>query len=598
MPSNRYDKPVEQEYVSQYTPIPFEQLYNLGKAYNERVDKALSDMQDFIKANKEFKSPSAKDTKKYYDLTIGGAANLINNLVSNPDLIRTPEGQLQIQNYINSRPYSQLSMLEQSRDNMLTRQKLEQELAKKNQLYGPWHNFDYTNYDTLGNEDTPGQGIFDQTNLVPFQSFNEMISPYVDNIKDSYLYSDGLYDYTGVSPETLQQVVSDNRAALMATPQAGEYIKQIMAAGATPEEAAAMFFDSLLGAAAERAHKTRDANPYALKMAKSGNDDEDDQNPLDMLTTNLQISGFGSLNGLITDLISNDKTLQAYQKELDDTNTPDSRKDILRKSIESRKSQYYDPKYITKVISEDLISRRKSGEDVDTSADGVFNEFINRAGSPVRGQYGDLLLNTVPGISTNDQYTEIGKYRTLNSGKTLKTVRSFAKDVLGLSTVDNSTDDAANKFQKALSSNKFHNIVVLGNEDVVTLPKEDKAGNITGLQSYQTLQVAIPKSQLDKNGFDENTISLLGGELLTSDGIVNVTENMRITQRDDVTTGSRSKTQTSKGTVDYYVFRVVSEIPTTGLGAEYLDQSAMRLNLNPSNYSKQYGSVQQQAYPD
>ena len=41
MATNRFDKPIESEYISQYTPIPFEQLYAIGKANNERVDKKL-----------------------------------------------------------------------------------------------------------------------------------------------------------------------------------------------------------------------------------------------------------------------------------------------------------------------------------------------------------------------------------------------------------------------------------------------------------------------------------------------------------------------------------------------------------------------------
>ena len=39
MAINRFDKPVSNEYVSQYTPIPFEQLYAIGEANNERVDR-------------------------------------------------------------------------------------------------------------------------------------------------------------------------------------------------------------------------------------------------------------------------------------------------------------------------------------------------------------------------------------------------------------------------------------------------------------------------------------------------------------------------------------------------------------------------------
>lgn len=86
---NRYDKPVQSEYISQYTPIPFEQLYNLGKYYNEQVDKAYSDLSTQLAKWSEFRSPSAVDTKRWYDATVGGAQNIVNQLAANPDLIKT-----------------------------------------------------------------------------------------------------------------------------------------------------------------------------------------------------------------------------------------------------------------------------------------------------------------------------------------------------------------------------------------------------------------------------------------------------------------------------------------------------------------------------
>jgi hypothetical protein len=43
----------------------------------------------------------------------------VNQLAANPDLIKTAEGRSMIQSFINSRPYNELSQLQQSREGML-----------------------------------------------------------------------------------------------------------------------------------------------------------------------------------------------------------------------------------------------------------------------------------------------------------------------------------------------------------------------------------------------------------------------------------------------------------------------------------------------
>ena len=98
---NRFDKPIESEYISQYTPIPFEQLYAIGKANNDKVDKAYQDLGSQLSKWAEFRSPSAVDTKRFYDLTTGAAQSIVDKLATNPDLIKTAEGRSMIQSFIN-----------------------------------------------------------------------------------------------------------------------------------------------------------------------------------------------------------------------------------------------------------------------------------------------------------------------------------------------------------------------------------------------------------------------------------------------------------------------------------------------------------------
>lgn len=286
MPSNRYDKPVEQEYVSQYTPIPFDQLYQLGKAYNDRVDKTLKDIKDNIEKYRTFKSPSAIDTQRYYDRTLTPIRQLVDKAVANPDLISTPEFQLQTQQMLNNVPYAELSMLEQQRDNFLKRQELEQKLSSQGKWYGPWHNMNYSDYDTLGDSTHRGQGLLDSSalNLVPYQSINDLVDPYVNDVPDTFLGSDGMYDYVGKSPSRLRHQVEQNMSEILNTPAAQMHVRQMINAGLSPEDAKNQFINWAYRAAEERATRTRTANPYALATLngslsgkkKSGDDDDVD----------------------------------------------------------------------------------------------------------------------------------------------------------------------------------------------------------------------------------------------------------------------------------------------------------------------------------
>lgn len=60
---NRYDNPAQAEFINTYVPIPFEQLYTLGKQAKENVDQALKDYSTALDKWAEFQSPSAADTK-------------------------------------------------------------------------------------------------------------------------------------------------------------------------------------------------------------------------------------------------------------------------------------------------------------------------------------------------------------------------------------------------------------------------------------------------------------------------------------------------------------------------------------------------------
>lgn len=267
MAVNRYDQPTEVEYISQYTPIPFDQLYRMGKEYNDQVDKAAQQLAGAVQKWSEFRSPSQKDTQRWYDLTVNAARPLVEKLAANPDLIKTQAGRSEIQQFINTRPYAQLSDLVQSRDAMLQRQKTEQELSVRG-LYNPlWHKIDYVNYDTANSK------IFDDLNLIPYKSEVDLVKPYVDNLKQSYLYTKGGYDYSGVSEQTTDEMVKKNLSAIYNTPEAQMHLRALMMQGYTPQQAQDIFTDRVYRAGREFAYETREANPYSLERSKKGTPD-------------------------------------------------------------------------------------------------------------------------------------------------------------------------------------------------------------------------------------------------------------------------------------------------------------------------------------
>ena len=272
MPVNRYDEAVVTPYIEQYTPIPFDTLYRLGQVYNTQRDATEKAFQTALQQYREFTSPSAIDTQRWQDLTVKPATQLAEEMASNPEMLRTPEGRRRIQNFINTRPYAQLSMLQQNKELFEKRQELEQKLSLAGKYNYDWHNFDYANYDTLGGNGRPGRGLLSSSdlNLVPYMSVQELVKPYTDQVNESLLDSDGMYDYYGRSKQALRGQVDANKSEILNTPAARMHIEAMVRRGATPQAAMQSFMEQVYTAAEERASLRREANPYALKSARSG----------------------------------------------------------------------------------------------------------------------------------------------------------------------------------------------------------------------------------------------------------------------------------------------------------------------------------------
>lgn len=261
---NRYDNPAQAEFINTYVPIPFEQLYTLGKQAKENVDQALKDYSTALDKWAEFQSPSAADTKAYYDETYGRALPVAEELSKNLDMIKTAEGRSKIYSAINNVDRAKLSMLRQSAEGLKERQKVNQRLMLEGKYNPLWHDVDFTGYNTLTS------GIYNDVSPLGYQSIKDLTDKYVNNLKDSYLGRSNGFIHTGVTGDQIKKILDENKSGILSTPEAQMhmqvYLKQNP--GATAEDAANAFMERAYIDNQEYIRNNITVDPYAMQALK------------------------------------------------------------------------------------------------------------------------------------------------------------------------------------------------------------------------------------------------------------------------------------------------------------------------------------------
>lgn len=451
MATNRFDKPIESEYISQYTPIPFEQLYAIGKANNERVDKAYQDLGNQFTKWSEFRSPSAVDTKRWYDLTVGAGQDVVNKLAANPDLIKTAEGRSLIQSFINTRPYNELSQLQQSREGLLQRQKVNQQLMLSGKYNPMWHDVDFTNYNTLDS------GVFNDVAPLAYKSEVDLVKPYVDNLKPGFIRQEGAYDWRGVSSERTDQEIANNISAIYNTPEAQKHIQVLIQQGYTPERANALFANRIYRAGREFAYKDRELNPLSkiyeedrLKRART-KEQQATQKPF-RLTESIAATGGDAFKLGTQAYIANkyrdqiNSLTDQYNKavESNDTLSANIFKEQLRK-IYNESNSYTPNKLFNEIFKEYATDGKLTNIDLSNATNDILNRFA--APSPI-ASVNDLLQTTIPGVTSETVTTPLGKYRVIANLRQLDLATDVISEIAGYKHVES----GKNKFRDALKT--------------------------------------------------------------------------------------------------------------------------------------------------
>lgn len=597
MAVNRFDKPIESEYISQYTPIPFEQLYAIGKANNDKVDKVYQDLGNQLSKWAEFRSPSAVDTKRFYDYTIGAAQGIVNQLAANPDLIKTAEGRSMIQSFINTRPYAELSQLQQSREGLLQRQKANQQLMLNGKYNPLWHDVDFTNYDTLNS------GIYNDVAPLAYKSEVDLVKSYVDNLKPGFIRSDGSYDYSGVSTNRTDEQVAKNISSIYNTPEAQMHINALIKQGFSPNEAKALFTDRVYRAGREFAYENREANEYAKldysNRLKNGNTTESG-GPW-YLTDSLEYSGLRKFNNARNSYLSNNPNYEKLKKDLNSG-------DPLLQEMASKQLKSLAENATPNSMFRDIISKygtQKDGKleitnaDIDYAVNDVFNNF----GYTIRNsKLNDLLSSTIQGITEQEQTTPLGKRKVISGGENLDLMSRVISEVAGFEP----TSPKRNKVINALKGGKFNNMILLNNDNMITIPVIKDGQPSTA--NLQRIKVAISEEDIKNAGLTDDDMRVAGATIQMSQQSVSESETSNLSGK---TSGERSKlgdyiakkwssntTRTVRPGVKYYVLNLSNSVPTSGddLNAEYLNQQALKMNVTGAVASGLYPDVQNESF--
>lgn len=231
-----YEQPVDIPMMSMYDKDMMK-MY-LG-ALQRDYEQGISDVKEFQKSIGDFYSPIDADMNAWNNLTTVPMQQLLRN----PDLIRSVEGRALIQNFINTRPYGEMAKLRQSAEAAQQYVKNRDEL-KRQGLYSEamdkWENpISVNDWDTMKN------GAWTTTSPSVFKTYDQMLKPIVDQLNAAPHFLKNKDKYTqvwGVSDDRIQDSINANYEDLMAQPSM-QYLASTV--GNDPEAFKQVLFDRI-----------------------------------------------------------------------------------------------------------------------------------------------------------------------------------------------------------------------------------------------------------------------------------------------------------------------------------------------------------------
>ena len=271
-----YETPVEMPSMGIYN-TDLMKMYIAG--VKDQYEKGQEEMKDFMKLYGDFYSPIAGDTQRYNDMTVGGARDMINQMLANGiDPYKSPEARAAISRYINNVPTGVLNAMKQNAEN---RKKYDEAVAqarlagKLDPEYETWalKQAGLDNFSTIG----PNGEIRTWDRLAPeiASDMTTVAIPYFDKFKKDEKLKSDITGYTkwGVSDENQKQAIDsavehlgDTSWGRYKIAQANEQAAAILGPTSTAEERNALanklIRDQVHGVATQYFQPKYEVDPY------------------------------------------------------------------------------------------------------------------------------------------------------------------------------------------------------------------------------------------------------------------------------------------------------------------------------------------------
>ena len=254
-----YDQAAPVQYISQYVPIPFQELFAMAKYYGDEIKTARKELSDYAKSVGEFQSLLTKDVDSYHRIALNdNIRRVMDEAVANPNVMKSAAWRSSMASALNSVNYADLSKLKKSAEQADLYDKLYKSLVAQGKMPPGWEKDWYSTYDTLASNQ-----IFDKTPLA-YQSVDDLAWELVKDLPDSYLGSEGGYNWFGVNAETALQQIGDNSHELFAHPVIQRHIENLMASGMDEQSATDSVMNRAKLTALRKVHKIPKEDPYAM----------------------------------------------------------------------------------------------------------------------------------------------------------------------------------------------------------------------------------------------------------------------------------------------------------------------------------------------
>lgn len=270
-----YEQPVQYNPVDVFNPVTANMvLQSMGQyadVLQREHERALQEEKEFLKEYGDFSSPVKGATEAYYNLGVGNVKKALDIAYANGvDLTRSQEGRAVLNRIINSAKVGKMNELKQQKAAYEQFQKSANEALQKGDATPEYidalikqHGLD--NFTAMtGNEVNP----WTLTSIPKYEGLDEFSDRIFDPIKNTYLETEGAFDYTGVGTKQMQSALAVNLPNYLNTPsgryEMQNFLNSLPNGGAdlTSEQKIKKFSDDIISRATDRyTHSTRELNP-------------------------------------------------------------------------------------------------------------------------------------------------------------------------------------------------------------------------------------------------------------------------------------------------------------------------------------------------